>query len=56
MIRLSLSRVGRQGADLLNRRDLFVKQHLTPAEKRTLRRIPRGLPQRRVLRAIMAGT
>lgn len=40
-------------ADLFDHRHLFVQHHLTAAEKRTLQRITRGLPQLRVLRAIM---
>lgn len=40
-------------ADLFALRHLFVKHHLTPAEKKTLRRITRGLPRLRALRAIM---
>jgi hypothetical protein len=39
--------------DLFDHRHLFVKHHLTPAEKRILRRISRGLPHLRRLREIM---
>jgi len=40
-------------ADLFTLRHLFVKHHLTPAEKKNLRRITGGLPHLRSLRAIM---
>jgi Transposase len=40
-------------ADLFEHRHLFVAHHLTPAQRRTLTRITRGLPQLRVLREIM---
>ena len=46
-------RLERKIADLFNHRHLFVKHHLTPAQKKILRRITRGLPQLRALRAIM---
>jgi len=39
--------------DLFEHRHLFVAHHLTPAERRTLRRIARGLPHLRTLREIM---
>jgi hypothetical protein len=39
--------------DLFEHRYLFVEHDLTPAERRTLQRITRGLPQLRTLRAIM---
>jgi hypothetical protein len=39
--------------DLFAYRYLFVQHDLTPAERRTLQRITRGLPQLRSLRAIM---
>jgi hypothetical protein len=39
--------------DLFQHRHLFVQRALTPAERRTLRRITRGLPQLRALREIM---
>ena len=40
-------------ADLFDHRHLFVQHGLTPAEKKTLRRITRGLPKLRTLREIM---
>jgi hypothetical protein len=43
----------RKAGDLFKHRHLFVKRHLTPAERRTLRRITRGLPQLRALRRIV---
>ncbi len=46
-------RLERKIADLFTHRHLFVKHHLTLAEKRILRRITRGLPHLRTLRAIM---
>jgi transposase-like protein len=39
--------------DLFAHRHLFVQRQLTAAERRTLRRITRGLPQLRTLRALM---
>lgn len=39
--------------ELFSHRYLFVQHSLTPAERRTLQRITRGLPQLRTLRAIM---
>lgn len=39
--------------DLFEHRYLFVEHDLTPAQRRTLQRITRGLPQLRTLRAIM---
>jgi hypothetical protein len=39
--------------DLFEHRHLFVRHHLTGAERKTLRRITRGLPQLRTLRDIM---
>ena len=39
--------------DLFQHRHLFVRHYLTPAEKKTLRRITRGLPHLRALREIM---
>jgi hypothetical protein len=39
--------------DLYEHRHLFVAHHLTPAERKTLQRITRGLPQLRTLRQIM---
>jgi hypothetical protein len=40
-------------ADLFQHRHLFVQHHLTPGEKKTLRRITRGLPHLCALREIM---
>ena len=40
-------------ADLFEHRHLFVARHLTPAQRRTLQRITRGLPQLRALRQVM---
>ena len=40
-------------ADLFGHRYLLVQHHLTPAQRRTLRRITRGLPKLRALRDIM---
>jgi hypothetical protein len=40
-------------ADLFQQRHLFVRHSLTPGEKKTLRRITRGLPHLRALREIM---
>ena len=40
-------------SDLFDHRHLFVKHHLTRSERKTLRRITRGLPQLRKLREIM---
>jgi hypothetical protein len=40
-------------ADLFEHRHLFVQHDLTPAERRTLHQITRGLPQLRTLRDIM---
>jgi hypothetical protein len=40
-------------ADLFDHRHLFVKHHLTLAERKTLQRITRGLPRLRTLRQIM---
>lgn len=40
-------------ADLFAHRHLFVQHELTPAERRTLHKITRGLPQLRTLRDLM---
>jgi hypothetical protein len=40
-------------ADLFEHRHLFVQHDLTPAERRTLHKITRGLPQLRTLRDVM---
>jgi len=47
------NRIHQQIADLFDHRHLFVQHHLTPAEKKTLQRITRGLPKLRTLREIM---
>jgi hypothetical protein len=47
------ARLQRKIADLFANRYLFVEHDLTPARRRTLQRIRRGLPQLRALRAIM---
>jgi hypothetical protein len=39
--------------DLFDHRHLFVRHHLTPADRKLWRRITRGLPQLQVLREIM---
>ncbi len=39
--------------DLFQHRHLFVEHNLTPAKRRILQRITRGLPQLRTLRAVM---
>jgi hypothetical protein len=46
-------RIDRKVGDLYRHRHLFVKRRLTPAERKTLRRITRGLPPLRRLREIM---
>ena len=46
-------RLQRQGTDLFDHRHLFVKHHLSPAEKRALTRLRRGQPRLRALRGIM---
>ncbi len=46
-------RLERRITDLFDHRHLFVKHHLTPCEKKTLRRITRGLLHLRRLREIM---
>ncbi len=46
-------RLANKVADLFTHRHLFVKHHLTASEKRTLKRITRGLPHLRTLRDIM---
>jgi Transposase len=57
---IEAKRAARQGkrlqqkiADLFEHRYLFVQHDLTPAQRRTLRKITRGLPQLRTLRDIM---
>ena len=46
-------RIQQRVADLFDHRHLLVRHHLTPAEKKTLQRITRGLPRLRALRQIM---
>jgi hypothetical protein len=46
-------RLQRKVGDLFEHRHLFVKRQLTPGERRTLRRITRGLPQLRALREMV---
>jgi hypothetical protein len=46
-------RIGQKIADLFEHRYLFVQHHLTPAQRKTLQRITRGLPHLRTLRQIM---
>jgi hypothetical protein len=47
------NRIQAKITDLFQHRHLFVQRGLTPAEKRTLGRITRGLPHLRALREIM---
>lgn len=46
-------RIQQRIADLFDHRHLFVTRHLTPAERKTLWRITRGLPHLGTLRQIM---
>jgi hypothetical protein len=46
-------RIDRKVSDLFEHRYLFVQRQLSPTQRATLRRISRGLPQFRVLRALM---
>src|SRR3989304_6199816 len=46
-------RIQQRIGDLFDHRHLFVKHHLTPAGKKTLQQITRGLPHLRTLRQIM---
>ncbi len=46
-------RLQRKIGDLFEHRHLFVRRELMPAERRTLRRISRGLPQLRALREVV---
>jgi Transposase len=46
-------RIQRKVNDLFTNRYLFVRRRLSASERATLRRISRGLPQLRVLRALM---
>jgi hypothetical protein len=45
--------IQRKVGDLFDHRDLFVRRHLSPSERATLRRITRGAPQLRRLRETM---
>src|SRR3989441_11812209 len=46
-------RLGEQRAAVFTHRYLFVQRHLNKTERKTLWRVSRGLPQLRVLRAVM---
>jgi Transposase len=46
-------RLERKRKSLFEHRHLFVRRELTPAERRTLQRISRGLPQLRALRKVV---
>ena len=46
-------RIEKKITDLFENRYLFVKHHLTASEKRTLKRVTKGLPHLRTLRDIM---
>lgn len=46
-------RLEKKAGDLFENRHFFVQRHLSAAEMKTLRRITRGLPALRILRAIM---
>jgi Transposase len=46
-------RIKRRGADLFEHRHRFVRHHLTPAQRATLKRLVRGEPRLKALRAIM---
>ena len=46
-------RIQQRIADLFDHRHLFVRRHLTPAQRRKLQRITRGLAHLRTLRQIM---
>ena len=46
-------RMQRRVTDLFANRYLFVRHHLRPSEKETLRRVTRGLPELRTLREIV---
>jgi len=45
--------IERRVGELFENRHLFVRRHLSPSERATLRRITRGSPQLRRLRAVM---
>jgi hypothetical protein len=46
-------RIEQKVGELFEHRHLFVRRRLSPSERATLRRISRGLPQLRALRALM---
>ena len=46
-------RMQQRSTDLFANRHLFVRRHLRPSQKETLRQVTRGLPQLRTLREIM---
>jgi hypothetical protein len=48
-----IARQKQRVADLFEHRHLFVRRHLTPAQRERLRRLTRGLPGLRALREIM---
>jgi Transposase len=48
-----IQRLKRRVAELFEHRHLFIKHHLSAAEKKRLKRLVRGQPQLRALRAIM---
>jgi hypothetical protein len=48
-----IKRLKRRVTELFEHRHLFVKHHLSVAEKKVLKRLSRGQPQLRALRAIM---
>jgi hypothetical protein len=48
-----IKRLQRRVTDLFEHRHLFVKHHLSAADKQVLKRLVRGQPQLRTLRAIM---
>ena len=48
-----IAREKQRVADLFEHRHLFVRHHLSPAQKELLHRLTRGLPQLRTLREIM---
>jgi Transposase len=48
-----IARQKQRVADLFEHRHLFVRHHLSPAQKKLLQKLTRGLPQLRTLREIM---
>jgi hypothetical protein len=48
-----IARQKKRVAELFEQRHLFVRHHLSPAQKERLQKLMRGLPQLRTLRAIM---